>query len=157
MVMSGAPLEFVGVFQNHNPEFVADTANQLKLSAVQLHGNEDQAYVDTLKPLLNDDIKVWKAHGVTDELPDLNRINVDRHLLDAKVGEQSGGTGTSFDWQLLNNTTDIMLAGGLSPENVKQASELGCIGLDLNSGVESAPGKKDAEKLNQAFALIRDY
>ncbi|MGR5360115.1 bifunctional indole-3-glycerol-phosphate synthase TrpC/phosphoribosylanthranilate isomerase TrpF [Vibrio mediterranei] len=157
MVMSGAPLEFVGVFQNHNPEFVADTANQLKLSAVQLHGNEDQAYVDTLKTLLNDDIKVWKAHGVTDELPDLTSVNVDRHLLDAKVGEQSGGTGKSFDWQLLNNTTDIMLAGGLSPENVKQASQLGCIGLDLNSGVESAPGKKDAEKLNQAFALIRNY
>ncbi len=96
---------------------------------------------------------MWKAHGVTDELPDLNRINVDRHLLDAKVGEQSGGTGTSFDWQLLNNTTDIMLAGGLSPENVKQASELGCIGLDLNSGVESAPGKKDAEKTQPSLRI----
>jgi indole-3-glycerol phosphate synthase/phosphoribosylanthranilate isomerase len=157
MVMSGAPLEFVGVFQNHRPEFVADTANELKLSAVQLHGDEDQAYIDTLTPLLNDDVKIWKAHGVTDAIPDLTAIKADRHLLDAKVGKQSGGTGQSFDWQLLNNTSDVMLAGGLSPDNVKQASTLGCIGLDLNSGVESAPGKKDAEKLNQAFALIRDY
>nr|WP_261314566.1 bifunctional indole-3-glycerol-phosphate synthase TrpC/phosphoribosylanthranilate isomerase TrpF [Vibrio hangzhouensis] len=157
MVMSGAPLEFVGVFQNHTPEFVAQTANQLKLTAVQLHGDEDQAYVDALKPLLSDNIKIWKAHGVKDQLPDLSSISVDRHLLDAQVGEQSGGTGHSFDWQLLNNTTDIMLAGGLSPDNIRQASQLGCIGLDLNSGVESAPGKKDADKLNQAFALIRDY
>jgi indole-3-glycerol phosphate synthase/phosphoribosylanthranilate isomerase len=157
MVMSGAPLEFVGVFQNHNPEFVANTANELKLSAVQLHGDEDQAYIDTLTPLLNDDVKIWKAHGVTDAIPDLTAIKADRHLLDAKVGEQSGGTGQSFDWQLMNNTSDVMLAGGLSPDNIKQASTLGCIGLDLNSGVESAPGKKDAEKLNQAFALIRDY
>ncbi|MGF1750460.1 bifunctional indole-3-glycerol-phosphate synthase TrpC/phosphoribosylanthranilate isomerase TrpF [Vibrio cionasavignyae] len=157
MVMSGAPLEYVGVFQNHGVDSVARTANDLGLSAVQLHGDEDQAYIDALKPQLQAGIAIWKAHGVKDVLPDLTTIHADRHLLDAQVGEQTGGTGQRFDWQLLNNTNDIMLAGGLSPDNIKQASKLGCIGLDLNSGVESAPGKKDADKLNQAFALLRDY
>ncbi|MCL9775901.1 bifunctional indole-3-glycerol-phosphate synthase TrpC/phosphoribosylanthranilate isomerase TrpF [Vibrio methylphosphonaticus] len=157
MVMSGAPLEYVGVFQNHNVDSVARTANDLGLSAVQLHGNEDQAYVEALRTQLQADVAIWKAHGVKDALPDLTAISADRHLLDAQVGEQTGGTGQRFDWQLLNNTNDIMLAGGLSPDNIKQASKLGCIGLDLNSGVESAPGKKDADKLNQAFALLRDY
>ena len=157
MVMSGAPLEYVGVFQNHDVDSVARTANDLGLSAVQLHGDEDQAYIDALKPQLQAGIAIWKAHGVKDVLPDLTATHADRHLLDAQVGEQTGGTGQRFDWQLLNNTNDIMLAGGLSPDNIKQASKLGCIGLDLNSGVESAPGKKDIDKLNKAFALLRDY
>ncbi|CAH0525701.1 bifunctional indole-3-glycerol-phosphate synthase TrpC/phosphoribosylanthranilate isomerase TrpF [Vibrio hippocampi] len=157
LVMSGAPLEYVGVFQNHDVDFVASTANTLNLSAVQLHGAEDQNYVDALRSELNDDIKIWKAHGVSDALPDLHSIKVDRHLLDSQVGSQSGGTGQTFDWALINQASDVMLAGGLSPDNVKQASQLGCIGLDLNSGVETAPGKKDATKLNQAFASIRDY
>ncbi|MFA0086416.1 bifunctional indole-3-glycerol-phosphate synthase TrpC/phosphoribosylanthranilate isomerase TrpF [Vibrio sp. E150_011] len=157
MVMSGAPLEFVGVFQNHTTEVVANTANELGLSAVQLHGDEDQAYVEALRAQLQSDIAIWKAHGVKDALPDFSAIDVDRHLLDAQVGNQTGGTGQRFDWQLLHNTNNIMLAGGLSPDNIKEASQLGCIGLDLNSGVESAPGKKDANKLSQAFTLIRDY
>lgn len=157
LVMSGAPLNYVGVFQNHGVDFVAQTANQLKLSAVQLHGHETQEYIDQLRQILQPSIAIWKAYGVKSELPDLNALKVDRHLLDAKVGSATGGTGHSFDWQLLNETKNIMLAGGISPQNAKQASELGCIGLDLNSGVESAPGKKDADKLNDAFAQIRQY
>ncbi|MCV5941308.1 bifunctional indole-3-glycerol phosphate synthase/phosphoribosylanthranilate isomerase, partial [Escherichia coli] len=53
--------------------------------------------------------------------------------------------------------SQIMLAGGLSPENAQQAATLGCLGLDLNSGVESAPGKKDSQKLLAAFTAIRSY
>jgi indole-3-glycerol phosphate synthase/phosphoribosylanthranilate isomerase len=157
LVMSGAPLNYVGVFQNHDVDFVAQTANQLKLSAVQLHGQETQEYIEQLRQLLRPSIAIWKAYGVKNELPDLNALNVDRHLLDAQVGNATGGTGHAFDWQLLNETKNIMLAGGISPQNAKQASELGCIGLDLNSGVESAPGKKDADKLNEAFSQIRRY
>lgn len=153
LVMSGAPLEYVGVFQNHDVDFVASTANTLNLSAVQLHGAEDQNYVDALRSELNDDIKIWKAHGVSDALPDLHSIKVDRHLLDSQVGSQSGGTGQTFDWALINQASDVMLAGGLSPDNVKQASQLGCIGLDLNSGVETAPGKKDANKAKSSFRV----
>ncbi|WP_428774266.1 bifunctional indole-3-glycerol-phosphate synthase TrpC/phosphoribosylanthranilate isomerase TrpF [Vibrio sp.] len=157
LTMSGAPLNYVGVFQNQPLQLVADTALQLGLFAVQLHGDEDQAYVDQLKQALSDKIQLWKAYGVAGKLPQLLERNIDRHLLDAQVGSQSGGTGQSFDWQLLDQPGEIMLAGGLNPDNVKQAAQLACIGLDLNSGVESEPGKKDSDKLHKAFAAIRDY
>lgn len=79
---------------------------------------------------------------MADTKPSLLADNIDRHLLDAQVGTQTGGTGHVFDWSLIGDPSQIMLAGGLSPENAQQAAKLGCLGLDLNSGVESAPGKK---------------
>jgi len=157
LTMSGAPLNYVGVFQNHTIEHVSKIALELGLTAVQLHGDEDQDYVDTLKAQLGNQVNIWKAYGVVDSIPALLSSNIERHLLDAKVGTQSGGTGHSFDWSLLTEKSGLMLAGGLSPENANQASKLGCLGLDLNSGVEEAPGKKDAAKLEQAFAEIRNY
>lgn len=156
-VMSGAPLNYVGVFQNQSQDFVVDIANKLKLAAVQLHGDENQAYISAVRANLPDDCAIWKAYGVTDSVPELIKSDVSRHLLDSKVGTQSGGTGKSFDWSLISTTNNIMLAGGLSPLNVKQAAALGCLGLDLNSGVESAPGKKDPELVKQAFSEIKNY
>ncbi len=94
---------------------------------------------------------------MSDALPELLPEHIDRHLLDAKVGEQGGGTGHSFDWRLLPKNSDLMLAGGLSAENVVQAAQLSCRGLDFNSGVESAPGRKDANKLQQVFQQLRIY
>jgi indole-3-glycerol phosphate synthase/phosphoribosylanthranilate isomerase len=157
MVMSGAPLKYVGVFQNQPLEFVTGYAKELGLAAVQLHGDEDQMFVDSLRSQLPEECAIWKAYGVTDSMPALLESNVDRHLLDSKVGEQSGGTGTRFDWSLINSSKAVMLAGGLNPENISEAVELGCLGLDLNSGVESAPGKKDAALINKAFAEIRNF
>jgi indole-3-glycerol phosphate synthase/phosphoribosylanthranilate isomerase len=129
----------------------------LGLKAVQLHGQEDQAYVNQLKAELPSGVEIWKAYGVTDAKPELLVDNIDRHLLDAQVGTQTGGTGHVFDWSLIGDPSQIMLAGGLSPENARQAANLGCLGLDLNSGVESAPGKKDSQKLLAAFNAIRNY
>ncbi len=163
MIMSGAPLHYVGVFQNHSMDAVAQTANQLGLAAVQLHGNESQAQVEQLRRLLPTSVKIWKAYGVEGKLPQLLTKHVDKHLLDSRVEQQSGGTGISFDWQLLKPTDaaypkqQIMLAGGLSPDNIQAAAQLGYIGLDLNSGVESEPGKKDANKLILAFKQLRQY
>ncbi len=157
MAMSGAPLQYVGVFQNHEIDYVTAIITSLGLKAVQLHGVEDQHYVNQLKAELPSCVEIWKAYGVQDITPTLLTENVDRHLLDAQVGQQSGGTGQVFDWSLIGDPSHIMLAGGLSPENVQQAATLGCLGLDLNSGVESAPGKKDAHKLQAAFNAIRNY
>ncbi|MCL9782026.1 bifunctional indole-3-glycerol-phosphate synthase TrpC/phosphoribosylanthranilate isomerase TrpF [Vibrio sp. S4M6] len=160
-VMSGAPLHYVGVFQNHSVEQILDCAHELGLKAVQLHGQEDQAYVDELRNKLNNDIEIWKAYGVSDTAPALLANGIARHLLDSKVGEQSGGTGKAFNWSLLQHrledSQNIMLAGGLSADNAQTASQLGCMGLDFNSGVETSPGKKDKTKLQQAFAAVRDY
>ncbi|MGR5238141.1 bifunctional indole-3-glycerol-phosphate synthase TrpC/phosphoribosylanthranilate isomerase TrpF [Vibrio alfacsensis] len=157
LTMSGAPLQYVGVFQNHDIDFVASIVTSLGLKAVQLHGQENQEYINQLKTELPESVEIWKAYGVTDTQPTLLSKNVDRHLLDAQVGNQSGGTGQMFDWSLIGDPSQIMLAGGLSPDNAQQAAALGCLGLDLNSGVESAPGKKDSHKLHAAFNAIRSY
>ena len=161
LVMLGAPLAYVGVFQNEQIELVAFTAKSLGLSAVQLHGDESPKYIKQLIAVLPDNCEVWKAHGITDSLPEFEKYNVSKHILDTRVGEQSGGTGQRFDWTLLNqqdcDKNSIIIAGGLTPENARQAALIGCAGLDFNSGVESAPGKKDAEKLNHSFSEIRRY
>ncbi|WCE28513.1 bifunctional indole-3-glycerol-phosphate synthase TrpC/phosphoribosylanthranilate isomerase TrpF [Vibrio sp. SCSIO 43137] len=157
LTMSGAPLNYVGVFQNQTLKTVNDTATTLGLAAVQLHGDEDQGFINQLREILPHSCQIWKAYGVSEQIPALIENGVDRHLLDSKVGSQSGGTGQQFDWSLIGTTQNIMLAGGLNPDNVKQASQLGCLGLDLNSGVESAPGKKDKALIDSAFHQIKDY
>lgn len=157
LTMSGAPLNYVGVFQNEAADFILDTVKSLGLKAAQLHGQEDQQFVDQLRSQLPGDVEIWKAYGVTDSIPSLLNNNIDRHLLDTKIGSQTGGTGLVFDWSLIGDPLRVMLAGGITPFNAQKAAQQGCLGLDLNSGVESSPGKKDQTKLNQAFAAIRDY
>ncbi|WP_432453820.1 MULTISPECIES: bifunctional indole-3-glycerol-phosphate synthase TrpC/phosphoribosylanthranilate isomerase TrpF [unclassified Agarivorans] len=155
-LIQAAPLNFVGVFVNHPLEDVAAIANQLQLHAVQLHGSEDEQYIHQLKSLLNHSL-VWKALAVATQLPEAPK-NADKILFDSKIADQFGGTGQTFDWQLLGeHSQGAMLAGGISPDNIQQALTLGAAGLDLNSGVEQSPGIKDAHKIARAFQLIRDY
>ncbi|MNQ52093.1 Tryptophan biosynthesis protein TrpCF [compost metagenome] len=157
-VMAGAPLNYVGVFRNAQPQTIALTVEALGLAAVQLHGDEDAAYIEALRTLLPEGCEIWKAVGVTsgEPLPALD-YPADRLLLDTKVGSQSGGTGQAFDWAMLASLdkSRLMLAGGLNPDNALRAAEVGCLGLDFNSGVESAPGQKDAQKLEAAFDALR--
>ncbi|WP_162515882.1 bifunctional indole-3-glycerol-phosphate synthase TrpC/phosphoribosylanthranilate isomerase TrpF [Aeromonas sobria] len=157
-VMAGAPLSYVGVFRNAQQETIAKTVEALGLAAVQLHGDEDAAYIEALRPLLPAGCQIWKAVGITsgEPLPALD-YPADRLLLDTKVGSQSGGTGQAFDWAMLAHLdkSKLMLAGGLNPDNALQAAQVGCLGLDFNSGVESAPGQKDDHKLAAAFAALR--
>lgn len=157
-VMAGAPLQYVGVFQNHDLNEVADTAKTLGLAAVQLHGSEDSDYIKQLRTALPKGTQIWKAHAVSDSVPHIE-VHADRNLLDSRVGNQSGGTGTRFDWSLVpdEQKESLMLAGGLSPANAKEAAQIGCAGLDFNSGVESEPGIKDKDKLDAAFTALRDY
>jgi indole-3-glycerol phosphate synthase/phosphoribosylanthranilate isomerase len=161
LTMLGAPLLYVGVFQNATPEHISATVKQLGLSAVQLHGEETPEYVDALRAQLPETCEIWKAYGVSGTVPDLSRFNVDKHLLDTRIGKQSGGTGQAFDWSLLEDgaldKSKILLAGGLTPENAQQAALIGCAGLDFNSGVERAPGEKDKAKIDAAFAAITSY
>ena len=159
--MLGAPLLYVGVFQNEDPELLAYTVKQLGLAVVQLHGDESPKYIKTLRTLLPKTVQVWKAHGISESLPAFEKFNVDKHLLDTRIGEQTGGTGKAFDWSLLEKAkidkNKIILAGGLTPENAQQAALIGCAGLDFNSGVEVVAGKKDKNKLQAAFNAISSY
>jgi indole-3-glycerol phosphate synthase/phosphoribosylanthranilate isomerase len=81
-------------------------------------------------------------------------------LLDCQVGEAKGGTGQAFNWQMLEEIErkdKLILAGGINPDNVTQAIQTGCAVIDVNSGVETAPGEKCAEKLSALFSVCRQY
>ncbi|AJI54272.1 bifunctional indole-3-glycerol-phosphate synthase TrpC/phosphoribosylanthranilate isomerase TrpF [Francisella philomiragia] len=149
-------LNYVGVFANASIEDVVSAAYGLKLSAVQLHGDENQEYIDALKSKLHRNCQIWKAYGIDKTVPEFFD-NVDYHLLDAQVDGKSGGTGKAFDWGLIKDKKNIILAGGLNAKNIAKAIELKCSAYDINSGVESEPGQKDQQKLKEVFEVIRDY
>lgn len=164
-ITQSAPGAYVGVFVNHSVDEVADIASSANLFAVQLHGSEDDAYINELAGKLPSHCEIWVAVGVKDSIPSevnshLDNKLVHRVLLDCQVGSAKGGTGESFDWSLLDNIEqkqNIILAGGISPDNVEDAIATGCGVLDVNSGVENAPGDKSAEKLSELFTVCRRY
>ncbi|WP_026374561.1 bifunctional indole-3-glycerol-phosphate synthase TrpC/phosphoribosylanthranilate isomerase TrpF [Aestuariibacter salexigens] len=159
-IVAAVPFNYVGVFVNAPERQVAEYAAALGLAAVQLHGREDQQYIDTLRPLLPDGCEIWLARGIVDNLPAMDEKQVDRFLLDCKVGNKTGGTGQSFDWRLLDglqDRKDLVLAGGINADNIVGARQRTAGVLDLNSGVESSPGIKDMNKLKQAFVALRSY
>ncbi|MCK5817771.1 MAG: bifunctional indole-3-glycerol-phosphate synthase TrpC/phosphoribosylanthranilate isomerase TrpF [Psychromonas sp.] len=160
-IIQAAPLIYVGVFQNETPKRISHIVQKLGLSAVQLHGDESPNDIQILRTLLPTSCMIWKAHGISNKLPDIEKYNVDKHILDTRSGDQSGGTGKTFDWSLFNEANidkdKLILAGGLSPENAQQASLIGCAGLDFNSGLESTPGIKETQKINAVFSIIKKY
>ena len=154
-VIAAAPLRYVGVFRNAAISDIVTQAGALSLSAVQLHGNETPAFVAELRAALPAEIQIWKALRIEGTLPARDWPHVDRYVFD----NGDGGTGQRFDWSLLQGQTlnNVLLAGGLSADNCVEAAQLGCAGLDFNSGVESAPGIKDARKIAAVFQTLRAY
>ncbi|MDV7021165.1 bifunctional indole-3-glycerol-phosphate synthase TrpC/phosphoribosylanthranilate isomerase TrpF [Atlantibacter subterraneus] len=154
-VSAAAPLRYVGVFRDSAVQDVVNIAEALKLSAVQLHGSEDQAYISALRDALPDEVAIWKALSVANSLPARDLQFVDRYVFD----NGQGGSGQRFDWSLLagQQLDNVLLAGGLGADNCVDAAKLGCSGLDFNSGVESAPGIKDSNKLAAVFKTLRAY
>lgn len=152
-----APLRWTGVFVNAPAGMVADYARSLDLAAVQLHGDEDEAYVENLRSLLPGYCEIWKAYRVNGSIPDMSQVNADRHLLDAFDPALRGGTGITFNWNLLQGSdrNRIVLSGGLKPENAADADRVGAAMLDVNSGVENTPGEKDSAKLTSFFNQLR--
>ncbi|MDT0177930.1 bifunctional indole-3-glycerol-phosphate synthase TrpC/phosphoribosylanthranilate isomerase TrpF [Enterobacter sp. BRE11] len=154
-VIVGAPLRYVGVFRNSTISDVVTLADTLRLSAVQLHGDEDRAYVAALRAALPAAVAIWKALSIKNAPPARDWPHVDRYVFD----NGNGGSGERFDWSLLQDQdlSDVLLAGGLGADNCVEAARLGCAGLDFNSGVESAPGIKDASKIAAVFRTLRAY
>jgi phosphoribosylanthranilate isomerase len=156
-----ASVEKVGVFVNEEIDKVHSLINKYGLNVVQLHGSENAAYCE----MLRDKVTVFKAFGVDasfnfDQLKDY-AASVDYFLFDTKT-DAHGGSGRSFDWDVLNQyTMDIpfFLSGGLSLENLENVRLIkhpGFYGVDLNSRFETEPGVKDINKLSEAFKILRD-
>jgi len=147
----------VGVFVDEAATVVQELAAKVCLDWVQLHGQESPEYCRGLGR------KVIKGFRIKDEksLMELEpyRDAVQAFLLDTYKKGQVGGTGEVFDWQLALEAKKygrIILAGGLSPDNVARAIEVaGPDAVDTASGTEAAPGKKDPAKLSAFFKAVR--
>lgn len=156
-VLNGA-LSKVLVLRDTPVDEVAALAAEHRLDAVQLHGREDARYVEELRMRLPGGVDVWKAVGVDGAGRAGARIaGVDRHLFDRSLSGASGGTGRRFDWTAVPEAelADGILAGGLSPGNAAEARDTGAWALDVSSGVEVRPGKKDPARLQAFFSALR--
>ena len=155
----------IGVFVNAAKEDIVKTCDKLNLKGIQLHGNEDPDFLKGLRVAFEGQgrqVFIIKAFHMLDEasldaLPAFVDV-ADYFLLDSKVEGLEGGTGVRFNWDLAVKAKElgkpIILAGGLTPENVKEAvKKVAPFAVDVASGVERSPKRKDAQKL-QAFITI---
>jgi len=157
-VQRGAPLNWVGVFRDAPLDQVAFWARRLHLSAVQLHGQENEAYRKTLRSALPVACAIWQTVRVEDRLDRAFFPFADLVLLDSKKRDAGGVPSIPFDWTLLDRLSGkgaIGLAGGITPGNVSRAVRTGVALIDVCSGVESRPGIKSARKLQALFSAIR--
>lgn len=153
-VLDAAPLIGVGVFVNAPLTEIVTAVDRLALGAVQLSGDESPTFVRTLREALPAHVEVWKAFRVHMALPDTSEYTVDRVLFDTFAPGHYGGTGARFDWSLLANYAHrdrVILAGGITPDNVAAAVATGVGGVDVNSGIEQAPGIKDPARIHSLF------
>jgi phosphoribosylanthranilate isomerase len=146
---------YVGVFVNETAAIIRELVSDVGLTSVQLHGDELPEFSGGLAPL-----KVIKAIRVG---PGFDPASVRCHpasaiLLDARVGSSYGGTGHTFDWSAAieaKKYAQIILAGGITSENVTEAIRaVRPLAVDVCSGVESRPGKKDPVKLRDIMAAV---
>jgi phosphoribosylanthranilate isomerase len=155
-------VELCGVFVNGSLETITAIAEQLHLSIIQLHGDEGQAFCNEVARRTG--AKVCKAVQIAaaGDVRALEGFHVDFHLVDGKgKAGQRGGTGQTFDWSLLRArrggrlATPLILSGGLNPDNVAAAIEaVKPFAVDVASGVEQAPGRKDEMRLRDFFAAV---
>lgn len=151
----------VGVFVDTDPDDVNRVADRAGFALVQLHGNETPADCEAVDVPVIKAIKVGSA-ATTDQLRrrmDAYRDVVSYFLLDTKLPGMAGGTGVTFDWDVaasLSEEYPLFLAGGLSPDNVAEAIDrVQPFAVDVSSGVESAPGIKDFDRLNAFLDAVR--
>ncbi|MCK7459907.1 bifunctional indole-3-glycerol-phosphate synthase TrpC/phosphoribosylanthranilate isomerase TrpF [Idiomarina aminovorans] len=154
-------LDYVGVFADQPLQRVVETTQNIGLAAIQLHGHEDIDYVVQLRQQLRrtnqEGVKIWKALAIEKpaQLPDLP---VDGFVLD----NRGGGSGQAFNWELIEPLSAAerqrcLLAGGIGPESIASAIQLGFAGVDINSRTEWQPGVKNSAKITQMFTKIRHY
>jgi phosphoribosylanthranilate isomerase len=166
-------LERVGVFATDDLEEIAQTAEIASLTAIQLHGKFDLAFAARLTTRLPQISIIQTIHWTIDstgsgidvarQLAELaSNSPTYRALVDSKIGTASGGTGISFDWSdaravfASQPQLRIVAAGGLTPNNVAEAiRQLNPWGVDVASGVESSPGRKDPTRLANFIANAR--
>ena len=148
-------VEVVGIFVNPTLAELTQTAEAVGLTALQLHGDEGPAFCT--EAARRTGCKVIKAVGVRSgaDIQALVPFHTDYHLLDSYVRGRRGGSGETFEWELARShrgPVPVILSGGLRPDNVAEAvAAVQPFAVDVASGVETSPGRKDRDKL-EAFA-----
>ena len=151
--------EVVGVFVNPTLEGVESAVADEGLSIVQLNGEEGPSFCDEVARRTG--AKVIKAVHVSSaaDVRGADAYRTDFHMFDSRSGELRGGTGQSFDWDLLvahSSEAPVIIAGGLRPDNVGAAIQRAQpFAVDVASGVEAEPGRKDHELLADFFESVR--
>ncbi|WP_085812892.1 phosphoribosylanthranilate isomerase [Geoanaerobacter pelophilus] len=145
-------IQVVGLFVNAELDFVNRTADTCGLDLVQLHGEESPAYCGLVRRRV---MKAFRVRG-PETLAALPDYKVSAYLLDAYSPVSHGGTGERFDWEhavAAKEQGRIVLAGGLNPDNVAQAvAKVAPYAVDVSSGVELSPGRKDRDKVRLFIA-----
>ncbi len=153
-------LQIAGVFVNPTLEEVTQAAEAIGLTLVQLHGQEGPAFCGEVARRTG--CRVIKATRVRSgaEVQGLAAFHTDFHLLDGYLPDQPGGTGETFAWGLVagrRSAVPLILSGGLTPENVGGAiAAVHPYAVDVASGVESAPGRKDHAKLREFATAVAE-
>jgi phosphoribosylanthranilate isomerase len=147
----------VGLFVNAGLDFVNSTAAHCRLDRVQLHGDESPAFcAQVVRPV----VKAFRIKDMA-SLEPIVHYRVAGYLLDAYSPQAYGGTGLTFNWEIAKTARQfgqIILAGGLTPENVRQAVEAaGPYAVDVSSGVEAAPGRKDPAKVREFIKNAKGF
>ena len=153
---SSETIKTVGVFVNETVENLLKIAEEVKLDVIQLHGDEDESFIQILKEQSN--VEVWKAVQVRSAADAEKWIDssADMLLFDAYHKDERGGTGEVFDWSSLDEfERPFMLAGGIDSTNVARATRtVRPYGLDISSGIETN-GVKDNEKMKAFTNIVR--
>lgn len=160
-IFAGTDLVRVGVFQDHDNETIVQTQRETQIEVIQLHGSEPLSLITEIRSRTHaESVQVWKALTVEELVASGQQwldAGTDRLLVDTRVNGQSGGTGQCFDWSKIPEAMrlHLIVAGGIGDENVASAVQLGCCGVDMNSRLETEPGRKSPEKIDRAFQNIR--
>ena len=146
----------VGLFVNENAETIKRIFEIARLNLIQYHGEESPEFCDSVGLPY---IKAFRVQQDMDIRGTMDRNpNASGFLLDAYVKGQPGGTGERFDWGLIPRSyAPIILAGGLTPDNAKDAIEqVAPWALDVSGGIESKPGRKDPDKMARFMDACRN-
>ena len=142
----------VGVFAGQSDCEIMEICEFVPLDAAQIHGEVSSNLYANLKAM---GLEVWRVYSVLDELPAVDTALCDMPLFDCK-GQNAGGNGISFDWEILRGVKfDFGMAGGIGEHNAREAIKFSPRVLDLNSKVENENGIKSAEKIKKILELIK--
>ena len=155
----------VGVFVNETVEKISEISEKAKLSFIQLHGDEDEKFILQLRQILGNIIKIIKVIRIGNQSFDELQKTINQqpstvnYLLFDTDSKAFGGTGKTFDWQILNEIEipiPYFLSGGISLENIHQLSTINHqpLALDINSKFETEPGNKNLEKIKKFTQIV---